>query len=203
MTSVISPVELVERKTALRRQLLGRRSTLTKQWIEAQSAAVLARAETCPEVAAAGTIACYLAMPREVQTDRLVEELLACGKRVCVPAGDLESGSYRFAWFDGESGVRVGRMGLREPARVRWAPPAEIEVVLVPGVAYDASGRRLGHGGGHYDRMLGNPAIQRALFAGLAFEFQVADTVPSGDEDVGVAAVVTERRVIRCERGTG
>jgi 5-formyltetrahydrofolate cyclo-ligase len=90
----------------------------------------------------------------------------------------------------------AGALGGREPPPSAPAvPPAEIDLVLVPGVGFDPSGRRIGRGRGHYDATLA--ALPRATAVGLAFEAQVVPEVPAEAHDARLAAVVTERRTLR------
>lgn len=97
---------------------------------------------------------------------------------------------------DVEREVAPGFRAIREPqASCALLAPAAVEWVLVPGVAFDSACRRLGYGGGYYDRLLPSLAASAARVAG-AFELQVVDRVPATEHDLGVDAVVTERRML-------
>ena len=94
-----------------------------------------------------------------------------------------------------DAGLIAGRHGIREPAAdVSAVPPGEIDLVLVPGLAFDEAGRRLGRGAGYYDRFLAPLSVATV---GVAFELQLVPEVPAGSGDVPVGAIVTERRFIR------
>jgi len=96
--------------------------------------------------------------------------------------------------------IEAGYHGIPEPRDHCSAIAAEtIEWVLVPGVAFDADGRRLGYGGGYYDRLLPLLRAQVPRVAG-AFEGQLVDAVPAAPHDVGVDCIVTERRLLACAR---
>jgi 5-formyltetrahydrofolate cyclo-ligase len=93
-----------------------------------------------------------------------------------------------------DEGIAPGRHGLREPVGGTVIDPKDLGVVIVPGLAFDERGNRLGRGGGFYDRFL---ATTPAFRIGVCFEVQLASSVPAGPLDVPMDAVVTERRVIR------
>jgi 5-formyltetrahydrofolate cyclo-ligase len=189
-----------EDKAAVRVRIRARRKELAADWVAEASRLVQTRAAALREFGSAQAVACYVALPGEVQTDALIERCRALGRRVCVPARRGNDGSYALRWLDAETPLKVGPMGVREPAAGDWVHPGEVGVVLVPGLAFDAAGNRLGHGGGHYDGMLraAEAAATPLLKVGLAFDFQVLERVPAWAGDVQMDAVVTETRTMRC-----
>ncbi len=96
-----------------------------------------------------------------------------------------------------------GPYGLLEPLASAPEVGAEaIDVMILPGLAFDRQGRRLGYGGGYYDEAAGRlRAAGRGFLVGVAYDFQIVDDCPAGAADVGVDCVVTERRVVRCAGG--
>jgi 5-formyltetrahydrofolate cyclo-ligase len=88
-------------------------------------------------------------------------------------------------------------MGVPEPATKSWVPIENVALMVVPGIAFDRYGGRLGRGGGHYDTMMRQEAARHVFSVGAAFELQVLERVPVNDQDVKVDAVVTERKTIR------
>jgi 5-formyltetrahydrofolate cyclo-ligase len=181
-----------QEKAALRLQVREHRRALDAGWVAEASEAVARRVRAMPEFARARTVACYLALPGEVRTERLLESAWRAGKRVCVPACRPDTGGYALAWLDRGEPVATpaGRMA-REPAAPRWVGAERLDLALVPGVAFDRRGARLGHGGGHYDRLLARTAV--GLKVGLAFEWQIAERLPAGPRDVPMDRVVSER----------
>lgn len=157
------------------------------------------------EFAAARTVFCYLAVNGEVPTDRLLERCRLDGKTVCVPA--FRKRDRRYAPARMRPGTRIvpGRWGIPEPRTRKWVPLGAVDLVIAPGLAFDRRCGRLGHGGGHYDRIL-RGLKKNAFTVGLAFDFQVVNKVPMTPSDVRLDAVVTEKRVWRVnqpDKGTG
>jgi 5-formyltetrahydrofolate cyclo-ligase len=142
-------------------------------------------------------------MQGEVRTDAIIEQCWQENKRVCVPAYRAETNHYDFVTLDRDAPMVVGPARILEPEAKQWIPADEVDLALVPGVAFDSLGGRLGHGGGHYDRILGRVRSGTPFTAGLAFEFQVYDRVPTNESDVRMDVVVTEKRVIRAQSAEG
>ena len=194
-------------KRALRQEFLLVRSQLTAGDIEETEAALVARALELPELAQARTVAAYVSVGSEPGTRALLDALHARGVRVLLPAlmvdNDLDWGAY-----DGESSlIRVqhrGKMALLEPAGERLGPDAVLsaDAVLLPGLAVDARGMRLGRGGGSYDRVLAR--LERAgadpALVVLLYDSEVVDRVPEEPHDRPVHAVVTPSGVRRFRR---
>jgi 5-formyltetrahydrofolate cyclo-ligase len=147
-----------------------------------------------PEVSGAGSVFCYVHARDEVETARVLAECAARGAVVCVPAFDPGAARYRPARWATDVAMRTGRFGMAEPGSAEWIPLDGIEVAVVPGLAFDSRGGRLGHGGGHYDRLL---SVFDGFRVGLAFETQIVAHVPCAAYDVAMDAVVTETGVRR------
>jgi len=144
--------------------------------------------------AAARVVASYLALPDEVQTAPLIAAARRAGQRLCVPAYDARAGRYRFAWLTANDALSRGPWGIPEPAEPEWveAPESTVDVVLVPGLLFDRGRRRLGRGGGYFDRLLEGLA---GCKIGLAAEAQLIRRVPVAEHDVTLDLVVTEKAV--------
>ena len=144
------------------------------------------------------TVLLYAGALYEVPTDTLVATLRARGVRLLFPR--VEGPALRlFAANDLEELV-PGYRGIREPASEgRAVPPGEVDLFVVPGVLFDRAGRRLGRGGGHYDRLLGR-AREDTVRAGLCYAQRVVQELPAAPWDVPVHVVVTETEVIRPTR---
>ena len=159
------------------------------------SAQVCARARRLLAGTDADTVMVYVSFRSEVETNRLIVELRRT-HRVAAPrvvaAGTMD------AMLLGGQLVR-SRLGILEPpATGEMVEPESIDAVLVPGLAFDSEGYRLGYGGGYYDRFLARCA--RALRIGLAFEAQMVESVRPHIRDQPLDHIVTERRVIDAGR---
>jgi 5-formyltetrahydrofolate cyclo-ligase len=190
----------MSRKSAVRRELLAARSLLSTEDVT-EAAAVLARqALDLPELSRAGTVAAYVSVGREPGTRTLLDALRARGVRVLLPVlradNDLDWGVYQGP----EHLVRADR-GLLEPDGERLGVRAvlEADAVLLPGLAVDSRGMRLGRGGGSYDRVLARLAAAGAepALVVLLYANEVVARVPEEPHDHPVHAVVTPEAVIR------
>ncbi|MCC9156414.1 5-formyltetrahydrofolate cyclo-ligase [Streptomyces parvulus] len=191
-------------KRTLRRENLAARNRLTADDVRESGEALAARALGMPEVAGARAVAAYVSVGAEPGTLALLDALRARGVRVLLPAllpdNDLDWGEY--AGTGSLARVRHGgRMDLFEPAGTRLGPDAvtEADVVLLPGVAVDGRGLRLGRGGGSYDRVLARlerSGARPALLV-LLYDREVVARVPAEPHDRPVDAVVTPSGVRR------
>ncbi len=144
-------------------------------------------------------MASYVAKADEVQTSRIVAAVLAAGKVLIVPRAEPATGALTFASIGSPSELSPGHFGVLEPRPgAAEIPLGEADVVLVPVVAWDEQGHRLGYGKGYFDRALSsNPGPLRV---GLALEVLKAPTLPQSSSDVPLDIVVTEARVLRFGR---
>ncbi|MEW1774643.1 5-formyltetrahydrofolate cyclo-ligase [Streptomyces sp. NPDC086777] len=188
----------------LRREFLGVRNRLTADVVREAADALAGHALELPELARARTVAAYVSVGNEPGTLTLLDALVARGVRVLLPAllpdHDLDWGAYA-----GEGSLaRVqhgGKMALFEPTGERLGPDAVFgaDAVLLPGVAVDARGMRLGRGGGSYDRVLARleRAGARPALVVLLYDTEVVGRVPAEAHDLPVQAVVTPSGVRR------
>ncbi|MER6689218.1 5-formyltetrahydrofolate cyclo-ligase [Streptomyces minutiscleroticus] len=191
----------------LRREFLSVRDGLTVDDVREKDALLASRALGLPELAGAGTVAAYVSMGAEPGTRALLDALRARGTRVLLPLllpdNDLDWGVYTGP--DSLVPVRYeGRMTLLEPAGDRLGPDAVLaaDAVLLPGLAVDARGMRLGRGGGSYDRVLAR--LERAgadpALVVLLYDTEVVDLVPAEPHDRPVRAAVTPSGAVRFPR---
>jgi len=205
-----SDERLTSEKQNLRRQMSAAREALAPQSRrEATRAAcdrlaVLGEVETLWSLPDRGppVVAGYMAVPAKAELDPepFLAWVRAKGGRVVLPRVDRNaSPRLRFHEVQTEE-LRFGAFGLLEPdAGSPEVPLAEIDLIVVPGLAFDEGGRRVGWGGGYYDELARclSPASSRPCLAGLAYDFQIVDRCPAGAADRGVDVVVTDRRVLR------
>ncbi|WP_435798593.1 5-formyltetrahydrofolate cyclo-ligase [Streptomyces prasinus] len=192
-------------KRTWRREILLARGRLTADDVRESETALAGRALGLPELADARTVAAYVSVGSEPGTPALLDALRARGVRVLLPAllpdNDLDWGPYT-----GEGSLAPvrhggGRMTLLEPSGERLGPDAVTgaDAVLLPGLAVDARGMRLGRGGGSYDRVLAR--LERAgahpALVVLLYDTEVVERVPEEPHDRPVHAVVTPSGVRR------
>ncbi|MFJ3497406.1 5-formyltetrahydrofolate cyclo-ligase [Streptomyces sp. NPDC086091] len=191
-------------KRMLRREFLTVRNRLTTDELRGAADSLAEHALALPELTRARTVAAYVSVGSEPGTLALLDALHARGVRVLLPAllpdDDLDWGAY--AGEGSLARVQHGkRMALFEPVGERLGPDAvtEADVVLLPGLAVDARGMRLGRGGGSYDRVLARLAragTDPSLVV-LLYDAEVVDTIPAEPHDRPVRAVVTPSGVRR------
>jgi len=189
--SDVSDVQL--RKAELRARVLARRSALPAARRAAAGKLIRDAVLDAPQVQMAGTIAAYYSIGTEPDTRGLVFALWKRGSYVLLPVlrpdGDLDWASY-----EGPDSLVPGPRGLRQPGE----PPrgvdavARADAVLVPALAVDPAGRRLGRGGGNYDRALARVGPLVPLIA-LVYDDELIEHVPTAPHDIPVRAAVTPR----------
>ncbi|MGN6574126.1 MAG: 5-formyltetrahydrofolate cyclo-ligase [Nocardioides sp.] len=184
-------------KLALRDRLLTdrRRRPLVEVGQDAQR--IARHLADCPEVRRAATVAAYVSIGQEPGTGPLLELLAAAGKRIVLPVL-LPDNDLDWAAYTGPDDLVAAGRGLLEPPgpRLGREAVATADVVLVPALAVDRSGMRLGRGGGSYDRALGRVPVGTFVCA-LLYDGEVLDEVPREDHDRPVTAVVTPSGVSR------
>jgi 5-formyltetrahydrofolate cyclo-ligase len=174
-------------KDELRARLKAERSALAPADVRAASAAVCRRLDGLDALAGARAIAVYAASRNEIDPAASVERLRSRGAIVRYPRVDGEQLAFVAARADE---LVPGAFGIAAPpAEAAAVSPEDLDVVLVPAIAFDRSGYRLGYGRGYYDRALA--AAPHALRIGLAHAFQIIDTVPRRDGDEPVDLIVT------------
>ncbi len=187
-------------KSEVRAQMLRARRSLTRDAVDALSSRVRKNLLSLLEFSSAKTVAAYVAKKDEVQTSDIIRDCLAGGKRVIVPRADPSSLSLRFHELGSLADLEPGTFGILEPPEQSKAVPIrEADVILVPLVAWDMMGNRVGYGKGYFDREL--KFRGEAPCVGLAFEAQRHDPLPTAPTDVPLDIVVTEARVLRFRRG--
>jgi len=187
-----------QRKAALRERIAKALALISPLDRVALSAQAQARLIETPEWIAARTVMLYHSDETEVETHDLVLAALHTGKRVGLPR--TEKGARTMTVLeilDVKRDLEVSRFGFKEPRkRLLTIEPEEIDLVVVPGRAFDRHGTRLGRGAGYYDRFIAKHKL-RAVTIGLAYDLQIVDEVPRQPHDRKIDLIVTESRVVR------
>jgi 5-formyltetrahydrofolate cyclo-ligase len=187
-------------KAQLRARLLEARRALTADERQEAGAALVQRVRDLSRLARAGTVAAYVSMGTEPATHGLIDTLREGGTRVLLPVLQADN-DLDWAEYDGPGSLQRTPRGLLEPEGARLGPQAVTgaQAVLLPGLAADARGVRLGRGGGSYDRVLDRLAAAGAhpALVVLLYAHEVVDTVPREPHDHLVDAAVTPAGVHR------
>jgi 5-formyltetrahydrofolate cyclo-ligase len=157
--------------------------------LETLSATIIENFRSLEIFKAARTVGAYMPMADEVDIFPLFQSL---DKIFFIPAFDEVSGSYRMARLTTE--LKKGRFGIPEPAVPAFAAEDALDIIIVPGVAFDRAGRRIGRGGGFYDRLLPQYSAVRA---GICFGFQYLESIPAEEHDVRMDFMVTESLIFK------
>lgn len=185
-------------KSTIRRELLARRDGLGLDERLRNSSLIAASLMEQTEYKDAGVVLFYVSFRSEVSTRGMIETALKEGKRVLVPKVDRKAHRLKvYEIKDLARDLESGYMGIYEPVDglAVLAQPAEADLVVLPGVGFDETGRRLGYGGGYYDRLI-ETLKPGAKLIGLAFEAQVVEEIPSEEHDKRVGKIITEKRVM-------
>lgn len=169
-------------KVILRRIIGEKKRAMTAREIEEKSAWLAQMLFKSAAYQQADSLYAYVAFNQEVRTRPIIKRAWADGKRVAVPK--VADGAMRFIWLDSFDQLAEGCFGVEEPMEDEPVADDAEALVLVPGLAFDAHGHRVGYGGGYYDRWLaahpGHPTVA------LLYEFQMVDELENEDHDIAV-----------------
>jgi 5-formyltetrahydrofolate cyclo-ligase len=190
---------LRQQKQALRRQIMARRTELDRAERSRLSRAITSSLLTVAEFQRARCVLAYLSFGSEFDTREFVSALQSRGCALVLPRVDLARHRLTLHRVDDpDVDTLAGVWGIREPDPQRCAPAdgAEIDAVLMPGVAFTPRCERLGYGGGFYDALIREWQPHPPLVA-AAFELQMVEDLPLGPGDQPIDGVVTEARIYR------
>jgi len=189
---------LNEQKAKLRKEIRAVLQSISPAARAAASAQIRTRLKEQDFWQKAASTLFFAPMPDEVDVWPLLEEALAVGKITALPRFDPVSNDYLACRVQHpQNEIGPGQFGIREPKAVCPEIPLErLGLVLVPGVAFDLGGCRLGRGRGYYDRLL--PEIP-GIKCGIAFDEQIVEAVPAGKLDVRMDFILTPTRCVNCE----
>lgn len=178
-----------ELKAALRKELRARRRALPEAETKAAAAALTERFLSLDEYKSAELILSYMPAKNEIDVTAINHAALLEGKRVALPLC-IENGGLRLLVPRGEESLHPGAYGILEPdpELSDEVAPSDIDLIIVPAVAFTSDGRRLGQGGGYYDRLL---ASTHAKTVGVGYDFQLLEDLPSEPHDRRLDRVLT------------
>ena len=188
--------ELYELKSAIRKQAHENRRAQTEK--DAVSEIIVSRFMDLAEYHSANTVMFYVDVRDEVRTRQALPAALASGKRIVVPY--CVDGELELFLLENMEELELGMYRILEPKNelrtvaAKRLQPADLDLVMVPGVAFDQNGGRTGHGKGYYDKLLQHARLDAPLIA-LAFECQMFEKIPAESHDIYMDKVVTEDAV--------
>jgi 5-formyltetrahydrofolate cyclo-ligase len=195
----VAAIDPQERKAAIREQ--ARKNRVGQKDKDEISRAICAKFMALPAYQAAKTVMWYVDAGSEVRTRNTLPEALTHGKRVVVPWCVVEANQLELFAVDDMAELVEGAYKILEPREelrrlpAKRVPPEELDLVMVPGTAFDPRGGRMGQGKGYYDRLLARARPDAPLVA-LAFDCQIFDEIPVSSHDVFMDLVLTESRSI-------
>ncbi len=190
-----------EIKKAIRKTALQKRDSLSKSARHEKDLTIMQRLMSLPEFKGAKTILFYASFRSEVDTMDIIKVSLEMDKRIVLPKVDKDNHILRLYEIKNIYELASGYMRILEPSvnedRVRELN--DIELIIIPGAAFDIYGDRLGYGAGFYDILL--PEIKGKIpLIALAYEEQIVEEIPAEPHDIKVDKIVTDKRLIHCAR---
>ncbi|MFA6120370.1 MAG: 5-formyltetrahydrofolate cyclo-ligase [Sideroxydans sp.] len=196
-----TPSDIQARKQALRQRIIAARDNLTPSLRIRSSKDIVGQLCGLAAYKTARTVLGYLNFGSELASEVWVRQALEDGKQVLLPRVNKASKQLDlFEIKNLDSEIAVGAYGIREPIQERckhFDALGKIDLILMPGVAFDREGSRLGYGGGYFDKLLAHLPHRPVLIAG-AFAMQVVEEIPQEDTDHKIDWLVTENETIRC-----
>ena len=179
-----------QEKQALRKVMIEQLLALPAETIHARSEKIAEQVCTMEAFQQADTVCVFISLPGEVDTAPIIQACRAAGKKTAAPR--IKDGAMEFYLFNSEEDLEPGYYGIREP--VGNSVPEGRTLVIMSGVLFDQTCRRIGRGGGYYDRYLAAHPELEAL--AVAFDMQVLDQIPDEPHDLRPKYVVTEKQTI-------
>ena len=182
-------------KTELRVQMLNAVSNLPSEVRSAAATKICAQVAENPAIADAQCVLGFAPLGSEPDITPLLEALRAGGTAIALPRASAQTGQMELVQLtEPIAALPKDTMGVRVPASGANIPPEQVEVALIPGVAFDERGNRLGRGGGFYDRFLASASALNTI--GICFDLQLLEQVPAEAHDIRVHHVSTEQRIL-------
>jgi len=187
-------------KSTIRTSLISQRNKMPFPEIIQKSALIKERLFGLEEFQRSHTILFYVSYGSEVATHEMIQACLASGKKVVVPCTDAKNRKLSLSELQRWEDLGAGAYHIQEPrveCRCEVSLDA-VDLIIVPGIAFDLAGHRIGHGMGYYDRLLSKNI--KATKIALAFELQLVEKIPAEYHDVSVDMIITERRIIHTKK---
>ncbi len=186
----------VKEKLLIRKEVISRRDALSLSVRKAKDEIIRSRLLALPEFIKARTILFYASFRSEVDTIELLRNSLLNNKTILLPRVDVQNSSLTLYEIRTMADLAPGCYGILEPAANgnNNIPDAGIDLMIIPGVAFDEHCNRLGYGKGYYDRLLSH---KNALAVALAYEEQIVAHIPADAHDIKMDRIITDKRIIQ------
>lgn len=186
-----------EIKRGYRTRAIERRDSIPMDLRRQYDMSIQRRLFSLKEFREAVMVLFYASFRSEVNTELMISDALDMGKTVLLPRVHMEEKRLTKHEINGNEELSPGFMGIPEPVAGDECMVEDIHMLVIPGVAFDPAGARIGYGGGYYDKLLPRVKGTRTI-AALAYEAQIFDELPTEPHDVSVDYIVTEKRTIDC-----
>ncbi len=186
-------------KDRLRKSIEKKRNTLSTSDVLEKSSRIKKRIFEMDLFRDAQTILFYVSYGNEVYTHDMIKESISLGKTVVVPKSVTKNNALILSRLTDWNNLEVGAYNILEPKQesIEQVDVESVDLIIVPGVVFDESGNRIGHGKGYYDRLLNDS--QNIPNIGLAFELQMIDNIESEKHDEKIDVIITEDRIMKCD----
>jgi len=183
-------------KNQLRDNILEKRNSLPKEEVTSKSRSIEEKLFGLDSYKKSRTVMLFVSFGNEVNTHDMIKK--SFGKKNVVIPKVIQQEIEPSIVIDFDSLIPAGKFGILEPIDIMKIAYKNIDLILVPGIAFDSEGHRIGYGFGYYDKFL--KKVPKAVKVGLAFDFQIVDRIPAEEHDVPVDFIITEKRIIECKK---
>ena len=179
-------------KDTLREVMRAKRRSLSSDFINTASDKIKDTILELECIKNARLVMVYLSAFKEPDTFALISALLDAEKEICVPVTNVDTFTITPSRLISLDNLIKGAYGIYEPKEKISVPVSQIDVAFIPGIAFTSSGDRLGFGKGYYDRFLED---FKDVKIGIGYDFQITDKIPTGEHDIKMDMIVTEKRI--------
>lgn len=183
-------------KNTLREKIKQMRKNLTHDEITQKSEKITSLLTETQIYRNAKCVCIYMASFNEPRTIPLIRKAISDGKKICVPITNTENTTLSLSYVNDITSLKKGAYGISEPAVIDTANPCDVDLIIVPGIAFDRNGNRIGFGKGFYDRLLTDTI---AVKIGLCYNFQLCEGITSDKHDIPMNIIITEEGLIICK----
>jgi len=185
---------MIDQKQMIRQQLLKQRNQMSKEEVKRKSLNVQKKLQQDRWFHDAESILFYVSYGNEVSTHQLIKIWLKDHDKVILPHSQTKSCTIDVKIITSWDHLTKGAYGILEPSADAPSFTDKLDLIIIPGVGFDQTGNRIGHGKGYYDRLIQDH--QQAKLIGLAYDFQIIRSIPTGPYDKKIHKIITETRTI-------